>query len=582
MLSRPQMLIIVRAGHRSIHRSWTWLTAGLADVAISAYDDSDFSADDAHYLHRFTGGKFPGIADFLRANPDVIERYDYFMLFEDDLVLPFASLRRISSLLARFPFDLAAPGLAGESFFTWPLAIANSRFLLRGTDFVEVMMPIMSRAFLRAALPAFDENSSAWGQEWLWRKLLQERGTLAAILDCAPVTHTRPFGSGTLLRNRPPGSPDPKDELEAMLAKYNLDQTVPFRNYFGITRDTPPRLLAHDAMLQEALSGYRDLQALPNDSFMRCVDTLINGSRPIATIEALHNVEAFRMVEAALPETDLAALLDAPIPPRRPAPPIPATHATAAAPSALPAPAITAISGTAPDAWPPPPGITLRDELIRRIWRGQSPWATPPATLTPHFQGWGSSHAYLTDAIDAAGPRCVVVEIGVWKGGSTLTMAQRLYERGIDGVVIAVDTWLGAWDHWILEEWFPELRLQGGMPHLYDVFRSNVIERGLRDYVLPLPLDSVNAAHVLRHFNIAVDVLHIDGGHDFDAVTADLRNWWPLLAPGGVLIGDDYSSGGGPWPEVTRAFDTFFHGRRLENVQGKCRVAKTSEDPATG
>ena len=50
MLSRPRILIIVRAGCRSIHRSWTWLTAALADVAISAYDDSDFSADDAHYL----------------------------------------------------------------------------------------------------------------------------------------------------------------------------------------------------------------------------------------------------------------------------------------------------------------------------------------------------------------------------------------------------------------------------------------------------------------------------------------------------------------------------------------------------
>ncbi len=317
MFPRPRILIIVRAGRHSIHRAWTWLTEGLADVAISAYDDSDFSGDDAHYTHRFAGGKFPGIMDFLRRHPDVIEHYDYFMLFDDDLVLSVESLRRISSLLARFPFDLAAPGLGYESFFVWPLAIANSRFLFRATDFVEVMMPIMSRSFLRAAMPAFDDNYSGWGHEWLWRQMLRERGTFAAILDCAPVAHARPYGSSTMRANRPPEAPDPQKDLAAMLARYGLDASEPFRNYFGVTREDPPRLLAHNAMLQEALSGYRELQALPGDGFMRCVDTLIKGSRPVTPEAELRRTAGFAMVERALPGADLASLPDEPVPPRR-------------------------------------------------------------------------------------------------------------------------------------------------------------------------------------------------------------------------------------------------------------------------
>ena len=303
MLSPPRILIIVRAGRGSIHRSWVWTINGLADVAISVYDDSDFSTDGTRYLHRCVGGKLPGVMAFLEEYPAVIDEYDYFWLFEDDLVLPFDSLRRISALLARFPFALSAPGLSYDSFFSWPLSVANSRFLLRGTDFVEVMMPIMSRAFLRAAMPAFNENYMAWGHEWLWRKLLNERKTFAAILDSAPVMHTRPFGRGTLFKNRLADSPSPNEQLEAMLTKYSLDKSIPFRNVFGITRETPPRLLVEDAFVQEALGGYEEMKELPNDNFAHCIDTLTGGSRPITPYHELLELPGFRIVAEALQPT---------------------------------------------------------------------------------------------------------------------------------------------------------------------------------------------------------------------------------------------------------------------------------------
>lgn len=577
MLSPPRILIIVRAGRGSIHRSWIWTTNGLADVAISVYDNSDFAADGARYLHRFVGGKLSGVMAFLEDYPAVIDEYDYFWLFEDDLVLPFDSLRRISALLARFPFALSAPGLSYDSFFSWPLSVANSRFLLRCTDFVEVMMPIMSRAFLRAAMPAFNDNFMSWGHEWLWRKLLNEQQAFAAILDSAPVAHTRPFGQGTLFKNRPAGSPDPDKELEAMLAKYKMDKTIPFRNFFGVTRDTPPRLLVQDAFLQEALRGYEEMKELPNDNFKHCIDTLTGGSRPITPYKELRELPGFRMVAEAL-HGDCPGLGEARSSSQRgtEVPSRPAGDEAGSPDGVVPScpAALESLNRSSMN------GPSLRQQLISKIWRGTDPWLTPPAAHTPHFQGWGSDHSYLTEAIDAvgttAGRPCIAVEIGVWKGGSVITMASRMKELGIDGVVIAIDTWLGSSDHWILEECFPELRIDGGIPHLYDIFRSNVIEKRLQSYILPLPLDSLNAAHVLRHFGVVPSVLHVDAGHDFSSVMADLENWWPLLAEGGILIGDDYHVGGNVWPGVKKAFDTFFLGSLLENTHGKCRLTKTT------
>jgi hypothetical protein len=160
-------------------------------------------------------------------------------------------------------------------------------------------------------------------------------------------------------------------------------------------------------------------------------------------------------------------------------------------------------------------------------------------------------------------------------------MASRLRDLEIDGVVIAVDTWLGAWDHWVHDEWFRELGLLDPARGIFATFLTNVRSAGLEDYIVPLPLDSINAAQVLNHFNVFPDVVHIDAGHDHAAVLADIRQWWPLLKPGGLLIGDDYRAGN-DWPGVKRAFDDYFRPLGLiplENVNEKCRVSKPQSDP---
>lgn len=215
----------------------------------------------------------------------------------------------------------------------------------------------------------------------------------------------------------------------------------------------------------------------------------------------------------------------------------------------------------------------VREELLARIWRGHDPFLNYPGRLyRQDRQGWGSSHPYLAEAVETLRPS-VAVEVGVWKGSSVISLAAAMKALDLDGVVIAVDTWLGAWDHWINDEWFAHLNFSNGYPALYQTFAANIVGEGLQDYVLPLPLDSVNAANVLRHHEIQADIVHIDGGHDYRAVTSDLREWWPMIRPGGMLIGDDYPD----WPGVKAAFDDFFgeEGKvPFDVAPPKCRIVK--------
>lgn len=223
------------------------------------------------------------------------------------------------------------------------------------------------------------------------------------------------------------------------------------------------------------------------------------------------------------------------------------------------------------------------DRVRELIWHGIDPYAGFPAGLyATDFQGWRGAHPWLKQAV--AGLRSeVVIEVGVWKGTSTIAMADTMRQFGNDGCVIAVDTWRGGWDHWINQEWFDKLTFEHGEPQIMRTFMQNVIFAGVKDYVIPLPLDSTNASHVIHKRGITPSVIHIDGGHDYEAVMNDLRHWWPLLADGGVLIGDDYHVDGLPlpWPEVRRAFDDFFGqlgiSTPLENYAGKCRMFKSGQ-----
>jgi predicted O-methyltransferase YrrM len=218
-----------------------------------------------------------------------------------------------------------------------------------------------------------------------------------------------------------------------------------------------------------------------------------------------------------------------------------------------------------------------RSEIVNLLWYGRDPLAGfPRAEYAVDHQGWNSHHSYLARAIDEVRPR-VVVEVGVWKGGSVLTLANRIKELDLDAVVIAIDTWLGSSEHWTDPALHLSLNHKNGFPQLYHCFAANVMDRELQDVVVPLPLDSVNAFHVLRKLGVHPDVLHIDAGHDFQSVTQDLNVWWPFLKPGGALVGDDYFADGSIWPEVQQAFDAFFGNNRtmvFESGDNKCYIRK--------
>ena len=114
-------------------------------------------------------------------------------------------------------------------------------------------------------------------------------------------------------------------------------------------------------------------------------------------------------------------------------------------------------------------------------------------------QGWDSTSPAFLNVIEQFNPK-LIIEVGTWKGGSAIHMAELMKQRTDDFEIVCVDTWLGSVEHWDETSaglgWHDDLEM--GRPTIYQQFMSNIIHKGLTDYITPFPIDSINAAEFFK------------------------------------------------------------------------------------
>ena len=143
--------------------------------------------------------------------------------------------------------------------------------------------------------------------------------------------------------------------------------------------------------------------------------------------------------------------------------------------------------------------------------------------------GWFYNARQLEELFSTLKPK-TVIEIGSWLGCSTRFMASHLPQGG---VLYAIDTWLGTQNE--------AIHLQDPrLPHLYQLFLSNVKHAKLTDKIVPIRMELLEAAQAL---NVQADLIYIDGAHDVLSVVNDITHWYPHLQEQGVMCGDDWNWG---------------------------------------
>ena len=224
MSSTRDFLVLVRAGDRSLHPQWlipdrTW------DIAVSYYGNHiDRYIDQYDYLHLFKGSKWQGITDFLIKEVDLIKKYKFIWMPDDDLLCHGEIVNAFFEYCTGSDFTILQPALTDYSYVSHPITIQNKACLLRQTNFVEIMAPCFNLKTFHHFSDTLSENSSGFGFEWLWATIAQRENIFRfGIVDATPVFHTRPVGSA----GHGGSTSKPHDEMHALFARHGISRSEP-------------------------------------------------------------------------------------------------------------------------------------------------------------------------------------------------------------------------------------------------------------------------------------------------------------------------------------------------------------------
>lgn len=145
--------------------------------------------------------------------------------------------------------------------------------------------------------------------------------------------------------------------------------------------------------------------------------------------------------------------------------------------------------------------------------------------------GWFVNERPLENILKRKNPQ-TVIEIGSWLGCSTRFIASHLEEGAL---LYAIDTWRGSEEHVGNDH----------LPYLYSTFLSNIKHARLTDKIVPIRMESLEAA---KNLSLRADLIYIDAAHDTVSVKKDIMNWYPHLNGEGVMCGDDWL-----WESVRKA-----------------------------
>lgn len=157
----------------------------------------------------------------------------------------------------------------------------------------------------------------------------------------------------------------------------------------------------------------------------------------------------------------------------------------------------------------------------------------------------------------------VAVEIGSWLGKSSLVLSKGLKGK-TQPKLYCIDPFNGDADAVDKAMYGREMSTLDRT--LEETFLDNMRRHNVEDVVRPLVGYSFEFA---ADFKEPIDLLFIDGNHDYAAVLQDYEQWSPLLKPGGLIAFHDVVMEPDPDPvgPVTVAKEEIFDNPRWTNVR---------------
>lgn len=183
-------LVFASVGDHSVHRMWMAGRRRSFDLVLYDYASASdrYGSGTVHHVAR-AGTKFENLVHFSRTSAELLARYRYVLILDDDIEIDARSIDRLFSIMHRYQLWLAQPAYTPDSHVRWPITVAVPGLLLRFTDFVEVGVSAFAVAALDRVIESIAKSRSGWGLDMVYSQLLGDPHDRIAVVDAVTCRH---------------------------------------------------------------------------------------------------------------------------------------------------------------------------------------------------------------------------------------------------------------------------------------------------------------------------------------------------------------------------------------------------------
>lgn len=222
-------LIIFSTGDKSFHSDWISGKKRKFDLMLIYYGNeiNNYRKEADYYLELKRMFKLENIAVAIQEHIDVVKKYDYIWLPDNDMIINTPSINRLFEIFHEYDLDLAQPTL--RSGISHKITKTRPGYILRYTNFVDIGCPIFKIDLLLKVLPFFTLTRSGWGIDYLWSSYCENNKKKMAMIDCISLYHksnlkNKNDESSTYYRKLKELHIDPSSEMNSILSRYNLSK----------------------------------------------------------------------------------------------------------------------------------------------------------------------------------------------------------------------------------------------------------------------------------------------------------------------------------------------------------------------
>jgi len=228
-------LIISVVGDKSCHKEWISGDTNFDLILIYYGNNQEIFSDytkDALMCIKQKGQKFPLIKTFINDHFELVSKYEYVWLPDDDISISADNLNNIFNIAKEYKLYICQPVvISSDGNVEHKITKPRKGIKLRFTNFVEVMMPLFDIKALLSLYDDFSLSESGWGLDASWSHRLNYPTDKIGIIDEISALHTKPAGIDYSRFKI-----NPEDEFNNIIHKYGIHFTRENYSYIVLSR----------------------------------------------------------------------------------------------------------------------------------------------------------------------------------------------------------------------------------------------------------------------------------------------------------------------------------------------------------